>query len=105
MKTPAAKSMSSSVAPARENTYNASLVEEHILLSLSYAVLQYAQLCLGAGLTRGSLALDVNVGGYHRMNIDRSTMVNLELLVNAKTGCTANNLVGMIDCTKTSVGG
>ena len=90
---------------AREDTYDASLVEEYILLSSSYAVLQYAQLCLGAGLTRGSLALDVNVGGNHRMNIDRSTMVNLELLVNAKTGRTANSLVGSIDCTKTSVGG
>jgi len=90
---------------SREDTYDASLVEEYILLSSSYAVLQYAQLCLGAGLTRGSLALDVNVGGNDRMNIDRSTMVNLELLVNAKTGRTLNSLVGTIDCTKTSVGG
>ncbi|KAL7533091.1 hypothetical protein ACHAXR_005033, partial [Thalassiosira sp. AJA248-18] len=90
---------------ARDDTYDASLVEEYILLSSSYAVLQYAQLCLGAGLTRGSLALDVNVGGNHRMTIDRSTMVNLELLVNAKTGRTANSLVGTVDCTKTSVGG
>ena len=89
---------------AREGTYDASLVEEYILLSSSYAVLQYAQLCLGAGLTRGSLSLDVNVGGNHRMNIDRSTMVNLELLVNAKTGRPRNSLLGTIDCTKTSVG-
>ena len=90
---------------AREDTYDSTLVEEYILLSSSYAVLQYAQLCLGAGLSRGSLALDINVGGNHRMNIDRSTMTNLELLVNAKTGKTANSLVGTIDCTKTSVGG
>lgn len=90
---------------ARENTYDASIVEEYILLSSSHAVLQYAQLCLGAGLTRGCLTLDVNVGGNHRMNIDRATMVNLELLVNSKTGRAANSLVGSIDCTKTSVGG
>eukprot|EP00804_Cyclotella_cryptica_P011454 CCRYP_016393-RB/>CCRYP_016393-RB protein AED:0.23 eAED:0.23 QI:109/1/1/1/0.6/0.5/6/1021/1134 len=90
---------------SRPETYNATLVEEYILLSSSYAVLQYAQLCLGAGLTRHSLALDVNAGGSHRMNIDRATMTNLELLVNAKTGKTQNSLVGSIDCTKTSVGG
>ena len=88
---------------AREDTFT--LVEEYILLSSSYAVLQYAQLCLGAGFTRGCLTLDINVGGNHRMNIDRTTMGNLELLVNAKTGRTANSLVGTIDCTKTSVGG
>ncbi len=88
---------------AREDTFT--LVEEYILLSSSYAVLQYAQLCLGASFTRRSLAMDINVGGNHRMNIDRTTMANLELLVNAKTGRTANSLVGTIDCTKTSVGG
>lgn len=88
---------------AREDTFT--LVEEYILLSSSYAVLQYAQLCLGAAFTRKSLAMDINTGGNHRMNIDRTTMANLELLVNAKTGRTANSLVGTIDCTKTSVGG
>ena len=88
---------------AREDTFT--LVEEYILLSSSYAVIQYAQLCLGAGFARGSLAMDINVGGNHRMNIDRTTMANLELLVNAKTGRTTNSLVGTIDCTKTSVGG
>lgn len=90
---------------SRQDTYNATLVEEYILLSSSYAVLQYAQLCLGAGLSRHSLSLDVNGGGSHRMNMDRATMTNLELLVNAKTGKTAHSLVGSIDCTKTSVGG
>jgi DNA mismatch repair protein MSH4 len=90
---------------SRPDTYNATLVEEYILLSSSYAVLQYTQLCLGAGLTRHSLALDVHAGGSHRMNIDRATMTNLELLVNAKTGKTQNSLVGSIDCTKTSAGG
>lgn len=90
---------------SRPDTYNATLVEEYILLSSSYAVLQYAQLCLGAGLSRHSLALDVNAGGNHRMMMDRATMTNLELLVNAKTGKAAHSLLGSIDCTKTSVGG
>ncbi|EED94735.1 DNA mismatch repair mutS protein, partial [Thalassiosira pseudonana CCMP1335] len=90
---------------ARQDTYDATLVEEYILLSSSYAVLQYAQLCLGAELSRHCLTLDINVGGNHRMNIDRSTMVNLELMINAKTGRNAHSLVGTIDCTKTSVGG
>ena len=90
---------------SRPDTYNATLVEEYILLSSSYAVLQYAQLCLGACLARHSLSLDVNAGGSHRMNMDRATMTNLELLVNAKTGKTMHSLLGSIDCTKTSVGG
>ena len=90
---------------ARKGSYDASLVDEYILLSSSHAVLQYSQLCLGAFMTRGSLTLDINVGGKQRMNIDRSTMTNLELLVNAKTGKVANSLVGTLDRTKTSVGG
>ena len=90
---------------SRPDTYNASLVNEYILLSSSHAVLQYAQLCLGAGLLRHSLTLDVNAGGTHRMNMDRSTMTHLELLVNAKSGKVPHSLVGTIDCTKTSVGG
>ena len=90
---------------SRPDTYNATLVEEYILLSSSFAVLQYAQLCLGACLAQHSLSLDVNAGGSHRMNMDRATMTNLELLVNAKTGKAMHSLVGSIDCTKTSVGG
>ena len=89
---------------ARTDSYNATIVEEYILLSSSHAVLQYAQLYLGAGFTRGCLTLDVNIGGNHRMSIDRSSMMNLELLVNSKTGRTVHSLVGTIDCTKTSVG-
>jgi hypothetical protein len=48
---------------AWEGTYDASIVEEYILLLSLHAVLQYSQLCLGASLTRGSLTLDINVGG------------------------------------------
>jgi len=90
---------------ARRETYDAAILEEYILLASSHAVLLYSQLCLGASLTHGSLTLDVNVGGDQRMHIDRSTMANLELLVNARTGKVANSLMGTLDCTKTSVGG
>ena len=39
------------------------------------------------------------------MQIGRAAMINLELLVNVKSGCTLNSRVGTINCTKTSIGG
>ncbi|KAL7537557.1 hypothetical protein ACHAWF_005805, partial [Thalassiosira exigua] len=90
---------------ARENSYDPTLVEEYVLLSSCHAALQYAQLCLGAGLCRGTLDLDVHAGGGHRMRIDRSTAQGLELLANASTGRAQHSLVGTIDCTRTSAGG
>ena len=89
---------------ARSDTYDPSLVEEYILLSSAHAVLLYTQLCLGANFTRNSLYLNVNAGGHSNMNIDRSSLLHLELLANAKTGKVANSLIGTIDCTKTTVG-
>lgn len=89
---------------AREGAYDATVVEEYILLSAAYAVMQYSQHCLGASFCRNTLDLVVNSGGNNRMTIDRSTLLNLELLSNARTGKTANSLIGTIDCTKTSVG-
>ena len=89
---------------AREGTYDATVVEEYILLSAAYAVMQYSQHCLGASFCRNALDLVVNSGGSNRMTIDRSTLLNLELLSNARTGKTANSLIGTIDSTKTSVG-
>ena len=88
----------------REGTCDASVAGEYILLSSAHAVLQYAQLCLGAAFARGSLDLSVNSGGSYRMTIDRATLLNLEVLSNARTGKGANSLIGTIDCTKTSVG-
>lgn len=89
---------------AREETYDAKLVEDYILLSSANAVLRYTQQHLGACLTRNSLNLHINAGGNHRMAIDRSTLLQLELLMNAKTGKLKDSLVGSIDCTKTTVG-
>ncbi len=90
---------------SRKDTYEASLVEEYIILSASYAVLQYTQFCLGATFSRNCLALNINIGGNNRMAIDRSTLTHLELLSNAQTGRKTNSLIATIDCTKTDVGG
>ena len=88
----------------REETYDASVVEEYILLSSAHAVLNYTQLSLGVTVASGCLFLSVNASGNNRMEIDRSTLLQLELLVNAKTGKAKNSLVGTVDKTKTTVG-
>ena len=88
----------------REGVYDPSVVGEYILLSSAHAALQYLQLCLGANFERKSLDVNLNWGGMNRMAIDRSSLVHLELLANAKTGRMQNSLVGSIDCTKTTVG-
>jgi DNA mismatch repair protein MSH4 len=89
---------------AREETCDASLMEEYILLSSAYAVLHYTQQSLGASFSKGCLHLSINAGGNNRMTIDRSTLLQLELLVNSKTGKVKDSLIGTIDCTKTTVG-
>lgn len=89
---------------ARKDTFDPTLVEEYILLSSTHAVLHYTQQTLGASFSRKCLDVSVNSGGRNRMVIDRSTLLQLELLINAKTGKTRNSLVSSIDCTKTTVG-
>lgn len=89
---------------ARDGTYDASVVEEYIILASSYAVLHYTQHCLGASFTKGSLHLNVNSGGKGRMTIDRSSLLNLEILTNARTGKHKSSLIGTIDYTKTNLG-
>ena len=89
---------------ARDGTYDASVVEEYIILASSHAVLHYTQHCLGAVYTKGSLHLSINSGGRGRMTIDRSSLLNLELLTNARTGKKRDSLLGTIDFTKTSSG-
>jgi DNA mismatch repair protein MSH4 len=89
---------------ARTDTFDSTLVEEYILLSSTHAVLHYTQQTLGASFSRKCLDVSVNSGGKNRMVIDRSTLLQLELLINAKTGKTRNSLVSSIDCTKTTVG-
>lgn len=89
---------------ARADSYDASIVEEYILLSSSHAVLQYTQLSLGANFSKNCLHLSINAGGKSRMAIDRSSLLHLELLANLKTGKSQHSLIGTIDCTKTTVG-
>jgi DNA mismatch repair protein MSH4 len=89
---------------SRADTYDPTIVEEYILLSSVHAVLHYTQTHLGGSFARNSLFLCVNAGGLHRMTIDRSSILQLELLVNAKTAKVANSLIGCIDRTKTTVG-
>jgi DNA mismatch repair protein MSH4 len=89
---------------ARQETYDTSLVEEYILLSSAHAILHYTQQALGVSFGRKCLDISVNSGGENRMAIDRSTIMQLELLSNAKTGKTRNTLISTIDCTKTTVG-
>lgn len=89
---------------AREETYDATMVEEYILLSSAHAVLHYVQQSLGASFLKNSVHLTINSGGNNRMAIDRSTLLQLELLVNSKTGKVKNSLIGTMDCTKTTVG-
>ena len=89
---------------SREESYDATVVEEYILLSSAHAVLHYTQESLGATFAKHSVTLSVNSCGNNRMSIDRSTLLQLELLVNSKTGKVRNSLIGTIDCTKTTVG-
>lgn len=89
---------------ARTETFDPTLVNEYILLSSAHAVLHYLQQTLGASIARKCLEVSVNSGGKNRMSIDRATLLQLELLINAKTGKTRDSLVSTIDCTKTTVG-
>jgi DNA mismatch repair protein MSH4 len=89
---------------ARQGSYDPSILEEYIFLSSSNAVIQYIQTSLGAYFSTASIDLSIHSGQGNRMAIDRSTIIHLELLANAKTGKLANSLIGTIDCTKTSVG-
>lgn len=89
---------------ARKETYDAALVDEYILLSSAHALLHYTQQTLGSSFSRNCLDINVNSGGKNRMAIDRSSLLQLELLTNAKTGNSRNTLIQTIDCTKTTVG-
>jgi len=89
---------------ARDETYDTSVLSEYILLSAAHAVLHYTQQHLCASFSRKSLHLELNSGGANKMIVDRSTLLQLELLSNAKTGKTKCSLIDTIDYTKTSVG-
>ena len=96
---------------ARQDTYDSTLVDEYILLSSSHAVLHYAQQTLGAvAFARHSLDVRVHTGGHNhnKMEIDRSTIIQLELLTNNSNSDSKSSrkesLISTMDCTKTGVG-
>ncbi len=94
---------------ARQDTYDSTLLDEYILLSSSHAVLHYAQVTLGAvAFARHSLDVRVHTGGHNhnKMEIDRSTILQLELLTNNsnKSSSRKESLISTMDCTKTGVG-
>ena len=94
---------------ARQDTYDSTLLDEYILLSSSHAVLHYAQVTLGAvAFARHSLDVRVHTGGHNhnKMEIDRSTILQLELLTNNSNKASARkeSLIATMDCTKTGVG-
>lgn len=94
---------------ARQDTYDSTLLDEYILLSSSHAVLHYAQVTLGAvAFARHSLDVRVHTGGHNhnKMEIDRSTILQLELLTNNsnKSSSRKESLIATMDCTKTGVG-
>ena len=96
---------------ARQDTYDSTLVDEYILSSSAHAVLHYAQVTLGAvAFARHSLDVRVHTGGHNhnKMEIDRSTILQLELLTNNSNSDSKSSrkesLLSTVDCTKTGVG-
>lgn len=97
----------------QQHNANSPVMEEYILLASAHAAVHYASVCLGVLFAPKSVLLHMNnpqgsslSTSYfcNRVCIDRSTLMQLELLANARTGNNKNSLVGTIDCTKTSVG-
>lgn len=89
----------------RERHHDSAVVNEYILLASCHAVLHYASHCLGAIFAEKTVNLYMNAAKNQKsMVIDRSTLLNLELLSNARTGNQKHSLLGSIDSCKTSVG-
>jgi DNA mismatch repair protein MSH4 len=89
----------------RERHHDSTVVNEYILLASCHAVLHYASHCLGAIFAEKTVNLYINAAKNQKsMVIDRNTLLNLELLSNARTGNQNNSLLGSIDSCKTSVG-
>ena len=89
---------------ARDETFDASLVNDYIVASSAHAVLNYAQQCLGVTIARRCMEVNLNSGSNNRMAIDRSTLLQLEVMVNAKSGKPRNSLMATMDRTSTTVG-
>ena len=89
----------------RPSTYSPELLEEFIIPAAANATLGYVQNSLGAVFSNHSLALSLNEARYNKkMSMDRSTIINLELLANARSVRDKASLLNTIDNTVTSVG-
>jgi DNA mismatch repair protein MSH4 len=94
---------------ARKDSYDSNaLNQEYILLSSTHAILHYTQKCLGLSFMNSCLDVrSVFSGGTHMnptiMDMDRSTMVQLELLTSS-IGKSRGSFFSAIDCTRTTVG-
>lgn len=93
----------------RKETYDSrALVQEYILLSSSHAVLHYTQKCLGLSFMSDCLDIRSYLSGGNEKNpivvdIDRSTIIQLELLASS-SGKGKASFFSAIDCTRTTVG-
>jgi hypothetical protein len=81
-------------------------VEDYILLSSSHALLTYLQQQLACVFAKETLLITTNttVQNNSRIHLDRATMIQLELLVNSKTGKAKGSLLDSLASPKTSLG-
>lgn len=83
---------------------DADLIAKYIVLSGAYCLLRYVENCSGSTFASNSLRVEYGATSSVRMNVDRRTAINLELICNAKTGKQKESLFGVINHTKTAVG-
>ncbi|KAG5192158.1 muts protein 4 [Tribonema minus] len=76
----------------------------YIVLAATNCLLRYVENITGHGHAPNSLRVSLCSGNQGRMVIDRSTALELELIVNARAFDQRRSLFGVINRTKTSVG-
>lgn len=89
---------------ARPESVPATFFQEFVILSAAHAVLHHVQQHLGANLSKHTLTVHGNVNQNQVLNMDRATILQLELLVNAASSGCKESLVGTINKTKTTIG-
>ncbi|GMH54895.1 hypothetical protein TrST_g3702 [Triparma strigata] len=90
---------------ARPSTYNPEILSDFIIPSSTNAVLRYAQSSIGASFAPHTLRVEYNSTELNgKMNIDRSSIQNLELLSNARNVKGKQSLFTCLNNTVTSVG-
>jgi DNA mismatch repair protein MSH4 len=83
---------------------DADLIAKYIVLAGSFCLLRYIENCEGINFAARSIRLDYCNSTNNRLNIDRRSALNLELISNAKTGSQRSSLFGAVNLTKTKVG-